>query len=110
MTELKTIELNNDTRICSFDIEKTYTNIPKKDIINISSSILDNNAEIQSNICKEIIYILKTVMKQNYFQFDQKYYKQMEGLAMGAPILAVLAETFIQHMEYKYICHSYILW
>jgi hypothetical protein len=42
-------------------------------------------------------------MEQNYFQFDQKYYKQMEGLAMGAPTSAMLAETFIEHMEHKYI-------
>jgi hypothetical protein len=32
-----------------------------------------------------------------------KYYKQMEGLALGAPTSAILAETFIQHMEHKYI-------
>jgi hypothetical protein len=42
-------------------------------------------------------------MKQNYFQFDQQYYEQTEGLAMGAPISAILAEVFIQHMEHKYI-------
>jgi hypothetical protein len=80
-----------------------YTNIPRKDIINIISNILDNNVEIQSNICKVIIYILKIVMEQNYFQFDQKYYKQMRGLAMGAPTSAILAEIFIQHLEHKYI-------
>jgi hypothetical protein len=103
MTEIKTIELNNDTRICSFDIENMYAHIPRKDIINIISNILDNNAEIQSNIRKEITHILKTVMEQNYFQFDQKYYKHMEGLAMGSPTSAILAETFVQHMEHKYI-------
>jgi hypothetical protein len=42
-------------------------------------------------------------MEQNYFQFDQKHYKQIEGLAMGAPTSAILAETFIQHMEHTYI-------
>jgi hypothetical protein len=43
MTDLKTIELNSDTRICSFDIENMYTNIPRKDIINITNIILENN-------------------------------------------------------------------
>jgi glutamine synthetase type III len=49
------------------------------------------------------IYILKVILEQNYFQFDQKYYKKREGLAMGAPTLAILAETFIQDMEHEYI-------
>jgi hypothetical protein len=75
MTELKTIELNNYTRICSFDIENIYTNIPRKDVINIINNILENNTEIQFNVRNEIIYILKIVMEQNYFQFYQKYYK-----------------------------------
>jgi hypothetical protein len=42
-------------------------------------------------------------MEQNYFQFYQQYYKQTERLAMGAPTWAILAETFIQHMEHKHI-------
>jgi hypothetical protein len=42
-------------------------------------------------------------MEQNYFQLDQKYYKRTEGLAMGAPTSAILAETFIQHKEHEYL-------
>jgi hypothetical protein len=80
-----------------------YTNIPKKHIINIINNILENNTEIQSKIRREIIYILKVIIEQNHFQFDQKYYKQTEGLAMGATTSAVLAETFIQHMEHEYL-------
>jgi hypothetical protein len=37
------------------------------------------------------MYILKMVMEQDYFQFDQKYYKHTEGLATGAPTSAILA-------------------
>jgi glutamine synthetase type III len=55
------------------------------------------------NIWKEILHILQTVTEQNCFQFDQQYYKQTEGLAMGAPTLSVLAEAHMQHMEHKQI-------
>jgi hypothetical protein len=44
-------------RICSFDIENMYKNIPKREIINIIKNILQNNTEIQLNIRNEIIYI-----------------------------------------------------
>jgi hypothetical protein len=57
MTDLNTIELNNDTRTCSFDIENMYTNIPTKDIINIINNILEINTEIQFGIWNEIICI-----------------------------------------------------
>jgi hypothetical protein len=45
------------TRICSFDIENMYRNIPKIDIINVINNILENNTEIHLNIRNEIIYI-----------------------------------------------------
>jgi hypothetical protein len=47
--------------------------------------------------------ILKVIIEQNYFQFDQKYYKQTEGLAMGAQISEIVAETFIQHTEHEHM-------
>jgi hypothetical protein len=103
MTNLKTIELNSDTRICSFDIENMYTNIPRKEVINITNNILENNVEIEASTREEIIFIMGIIMKQNYFQFDQQYYEQTEELAMGAPVSAILAEVFIQYMEHKYI-------
>jgi hypothetical protein len=42
-------------------------------------------------------------MEQNYFQFQQKCFKQTEGLAMGAPTSAILTGIYIQNMEHKQI-------
>jgi hypothetical protein len=53
----------------------------------------------------EITHILKTVIDQNYFQFDLEYYKQNDGLAMGAPTSTILAETYIQNMEHTQMYH-----
>jgi hypothetical protein len=36
-------------------------------------------------------------------QFKQKYFKQTDGLALGAPTSAILAEAYIQNMEHKQI-------
>jgi hypothetical protein len=47
--------------------------------------------------------ILKTVMQQNYFKLEQKYYKQIDRLAMGAPASAIIAEACIHNMESKQI-------
>jgi hypothetical protein len=81
-----------------------YSNIPRKEVINTTNNILENNVEIEASTRKEIIFIMEKIMIQNYFQFDQQYYEQTEGLAMGAPISAILAEVFIQYMEHKYVC------
>jgi hypothetical protein len=50
---------------------------------------------------EEIINILKLMLEQNYFQFNQQYYKQAKGLAMGTPTSAILAEVYIQQIKHK---------
>jgi hypothetical protein len=50
-----------------------YTYIPRKEIINITNNVLENNIEIDASTWNGIIHIVRTVMKQNYFQFDQQY-------------------------------------
>jgi hypothetical protein len=40
-------------------------------------------------------------MEWNCFHFEQQHYKLTEGLEMGAPTSAVLAEAYFQHMEHK---------
>lgn len=39
--------------------------------------------------------------EQICFQFDQKYYKETEGLSKGAPTFTILAEVCLQHIEHK---------
>jgi hypothetical protein len=53
ITELKTIEISKDTRICSFDIENMYTNIPKTEATNIIANILKINSTIKENSQKK---------------------------------------------------------
>jgi hypothetical protein len=80
-----------------------YTNIPKIDTLNIINNILKNNSAINKNNREEIVHILQVIVDQNYFQIDKQYYKQTDGLAMGAPTSAILAQTYLQHMEHEQI-------
>jgi hypothetical protein len=52
---------------------------------------------------EEIINLLNTILEQKYIEHNEKWYKQNGGLAMGASTSAVLAETFVQHLEHKII-------
>jgi hypothetical protein len=46
-TDLQSIEINEDMRICPFDIENTYTNIPKVEVLNIIENIMESDPEIK---------------------------------------------------------------
>jgi hypothetical protein len=96
ITDLKTIKISKHTRICSFYIENIYTNIPRTETTDIVTSIPKINSGYNENSPKEVIHILKSVMEQNYFQFEQTL--QTDGLAMGSTASAIIAEAYIQNM------------
>lgn len=62
---------------------------------------MENDPDITKTTQEETINMLESVTEQDYFQFNEQYYTQTEGLAMGAPTSATLAEVYIQYMEHK---------
>jgi hypothetical protein len=100
---LKFIEINEDIRLCSFDIENMYTNIPTHKFKNMTGNIIDKSYSISQQTRIEIKNLLNVILEQNYIKYNGKWYKQNDGLAMGAPTSATLAEMFIQYLEHTVI-------
>jgi hypothetical protein len=105
MHSLKEINIQDGTKVCSFDIKNMYTNIQQKELINIIYNALANN-DTPDDQKNEIVKLVKTILNQNYFQHNTQIYIQQEGLAMGAPTSAILAEIFIQYLEQNYILQT----
>jgi hypothetical protein len=100
---LQHIEIDENTKLCSFDIENMYTNIPTLELKNIIKNIIDQNHNMSNAENDKLLNLLNLILEQNYFQFKNQLYKQNDRLAMGAPTSAILAETFIQYLEHTII-------
>jgi hypothetical protein len=90
---LENLQINENTRLCSFDIENIYTNIPVVEVKNILKETLNNDNETPTIEKQELETLLNAVLEHNDMQFNDQFYIQTEGLAMGAPTSAVIAET-----------------
>jgi hypothetical protein len=97
------MEINENTKLCSFDIENIYTNISVTEVKNIIKEILNNDNHTPEKEKQELTTLLNTILEQNYLQFSDQFYKQNEGLGMGSPTSTILAETFIQCLEHTNI-------
>jgi hypothetical protein len=100
---LKLLKINENTRLCSFDIENMYTNIPVQEVQHIVGNIIDKNYHIPQPTKSEIKNLLNTITEQNYIEHNGKWYKQNDCLAMGAPTSAILDKVFIQYLEHTRI-------
>jgi len=85
----------------TFDIKDLYVNIHIDETFNIIKMKLQQNNDTQTT--HQIISLLKTVMSQNYFTFQQKIYQPEQGISMASPISSLIAEIFLQNYEDKNI-------
>ena len=51
-----------------------------------------------TQVIKQIITFLETILQQNYFLFEN-YINRKKGISMGSPISDTIAEIFLQHIE-----------
>jgi hypothetical protein len=66
-------------------------------------NIIDKNYNTSQENKVEIKNLLNTILEQNYIEHNGKWYKKNDGLAMGVPTSAILAEIFVQHLEHTII-------
>ena len=78
-----------------------YVNIPIDETINIIKTKLQQNNTRQ--LTYQIIAMIKTVLQQNYFAFQQTIYQPKQGISMGSPISGIIAEIFLQNYKDNYI-------
>jgi len=47
-----------------------YTNIPTDELLTIIESACNNNNEVEKDLKRDILKLLKVIIEQNYFQFS----------------------------------------
>jgi hypothetical protein len=96
--DLADIPFDPNLHFVSFDITNMYTNIPTEEPVNIIDSLCKEHL-IQDRLRNEIIKISELIIRQNYFQFQNHFYIQENGLAIGSPTSSVFSEIFLEHIE-----------
>ena len=88
--------------MCSFDVISLYTNIPVDQTIEICLSKLYKDNNIVNIITREQMKrLLHYCVKLNHFMFDNQYYDQIDGVAMGSSLGQILADIFMSDLENK---------
>ena len=101
-----------DTILTSFDIELLYSNIPHKlglEAIKYWIEIYPNT--LKSRFSKEFILDgIKFILENNIFCFNDTFYRQEKGTAMGtkfAPVYATLTIGYLEEKLYTIIETNY---
>lgn len=99
----KNLKVPHNTRMASLDIVNMYANVPIDETLEIVEHNLIRSKVYNIEIIDDIMRLLRVVLRQNYFSFNDTFYHQKDGLAMGSPLSGLLADIYMNHFERKYI-------
>ena len=105
---LKLIETTEFTQHCllaSIDVSSLYTNIPhddgKQNVLYYLQNNPDNYTRPEQPIPEVLTELIDVVLKNNVFEFNNKYFLQIQGTAMGTKMAPAYANLFMGKLEEK---------
>lgn len=88
--------------LVTMDIESLYTNVPFEGGIYATKVFLDKRVECNpSTEC--ILSLIKEVLTSNTFLYDDDYFLQISGVAMGSRMSPSFASLYVGFFEQEYI-------
>ena len=98
---LKSVKLNDDEELVSFDVTSLYTNVPVQEAINVCTEKLYNlEEEHHPPVDKETFMMLANIASCNVVMSTHEgFYRQIDGLAMGSPPAPHLANGWLSQYD-----------
>jgi hypothetical protein len=93
--DLSKLNINDNHKLITYDKKDLFVNIPKETLLITKAMLLNNN----NSQIKQIITLIRLILSQNYFTFQNKTHQPEKGVSMGSPISSTTAEIFPQYFE-----------
>ena len=102
LQEIQKIEIHPGDIIATVDVTALYTNIPHDDGIQKIKEFLKKHDAPQGEIIL-IDTLLEHILKKNYFEFNNEFYLQISGTAMGTRCAQNYAIIFMAELEEEFL-------
>jgi hypothetical protein len=91
--------------LCTFDVTSLYTNIPHDDGLATLRATYSTALPMEEQILDTgtVISLTKIILENNVFEFNNKYYVQGSGTAMGTKMAPAYANIFMYQLENEFL-------
>ena len=116
MDKLKTLKIQENEEMVSFDVSALFTSIPVDQALEVINRLFikhQTDLEFKSKVGKawyevadhldreDVMVLLKIVLNNCVFSFQDQFYKQLHGAAMGSLCSPVVANIYMEYFENK---------
>ena len=95
-------DLPKDSIICTIDAVGLYPTIPKEEGLRFLRNVLEkiSNKNVSTDILTELAEL---VLQNNYFEFNERYLKQIRGTAIGTKFAPPYAIIYMAALEEDFL-------
>ena len=95
---------NSNCFMASLDVESLFTNVPLDETVKICiDELFKSDMTVSGLNKKEMFEMVLLTLKESIILFDNKYYSQIDGVAMGSPLGPTLANIFLCYHESNWL-------
>ena len=102
--QVKHITLALGECLSSYDVTALFTSVPVDPALNIIKDLLEKDHTLKERrvlAVSDIILLLEFCLKNTYFSFQDQFYEQVEGAAMGSPVSPIVVNLYMEYLEQK---------
>lgn len=93
------LEIPVDAFLATLDVESLYTNVPHEGGLKVLHHYLSERGELAMPPNELLLELASFVLKCNYFKFEEDFYLQIKGTAMGSPFAPNYANLYVGQLE-----------
>ena len=104
LKQLEDIKMGPDDIIMSYDVKALFTSVPIKPALKIIQKLLEEDQTLPQRTTmtvNNITCLLEFCLTSTYFTFQEEFYEQVEGAAMGSPISPIVANLYMEDFEMR---------
>lgn len=104
--KVKNFSLEKTHLLTSIDVDNMYGSIPKQEAISALREKLVECDKFKEEEINDIVSMVSEIVNQNYFMWNGKIYTDPNGVPMGGPLSALIAEIYLQKFETGHIIND----
>ena len=104
MEQVKHITLAPGEYLNSYDVSALFTSVQVDPALNIIKDLLEKDHTLKERTVlavSDIILLLEFCIKNIYFSFQDQFYEQVEGAAMGSQVSSIVPNLYMEYLEQK---------
>lgn len=106
LRDIADLRIPKHSYLVTLDVSSLYTNIPHDDGIAALKNTYTNHRQPDTPDFSAIASLTRLVLELNSFEFNQEYFRQISGTAMGTKLAPNYANIFMGELETEFLSQT----